>query len=114
MLNTLFYPGTQLHDMGVIVQHGRIAAAGCQFPLAESEDVDPSLGSRHRASLGLAQETDAVIIVVSEETGRISVACEGQLYVGLDADALRELLRATLAPKRRSWLFRPLWRRGAA
>ena len=114
LLNTLFYPGTQLHDMGVIVQHGRVAAAGCQFPLAESEDVDPSLGSRHRAALGLAQETDAVIIVVSEETGRISVACEGQLYVGLDADALRELLRATLAPKRRSWLARPLWRRGAA
>ena len=102
LLNTLFYPGTQLHDMGVIIQGGRIAAAGCQFPLAESEDVDASLGSRHRAALGLAQETDAVIIVVSEETGRISVACENQLYVGLDADALRELLRATLAPGRKA------------
>jgi len=101
LLNTLFYPGTQLHDMGVIVQHGRIAAAGCQFPLAESDEVDPSLGSRHRAALGLAQETDAVIIVVSEETGRISVACEGQLYVGLDRDAMRELLRAMLVQKRR-------------
>ncbi len=64
--------------------------------------MDASLGSRHRAALGLAQETDAVIIVVSEETGRISVACENQLYVGLDADALRELLRATLAPGRKA------------
>ena len=69
-------------------------------------DVDPSLGSRHRAALGLAQETDAVITVVSEETGRISVACEGQLYLGLDGDALRELLRATLAPKRRGRMGR--------
>jgi len=111
LLNTLFYPGTQLHDMGVIVQHGRIAAAGCQFPLAESEDVDPSMGSRHRAALGLAQETDAVIIVVSEETGRISVACEGQLYIGLEPDALLELLRSTLSPKRQGWLWR-LLRRG--
>jgi len=112
MLNTIFYPGTQLHDMGVIVQHGRIAAAGCQFPLAESEDVDPSLGSRHRAALGLAQETDAVIVVVSEETGRMSVACEGQLYVGLDADALRELLTATLMPKGRGWVARVLGWKG--
>jgi len=107
LLNTLFYPDTQLHDMGVIIQGGRVSAAGCQFPLAESEDVDASLGSRHRAALGLAQETDAVVIVVSEETGRISVACEGQLSIGLGADALREVLRATLAPKRRRWL--PGW-----
>jgi len=111
LLNSLFYPGTPLHDMGVVVQSGRIAAASCQFPLAESEEVDTSLGSRHRAALGLARETDAVILVVSEETGRISVACEGQLVVGLDADALRELLRANLAPPRRSWVRR--WR-GAA
>lgn len=107
LLNTIFLHGTPLHDMGVIVQQGRIAAAGCQFPLAESEDVDASLGSRHRAALGLAQETDAVVIVVSEETGRISIATEGQLHIGLDADNLRELLRAMLIPKRRRWL--PGW-----
>ena len=106
LLNTIFFPGSRLHDMGVIIQAGRIAAAGCQFPLAESEEVDASLGSRHRAALGLAKETDAVIIVVSEETGRISIASEGQLYVGLDADALRELLRANLAPRRRRWFAR--------
>ncbi len=100
LLNTIFYHGTPLHDMGLIIQQGRVAAAGCQFPLAESEDVDASLGSRHRAALGLAQESDAVIIVVSEETGRISIAADGQLHIGLDADSLRELLRAMLMPKR--------------
>jgi diadenylate cyclase len=113
LLNALFFPNSPLHDMGVIVQSGRIAAAGCQFPLAESEDMDVSFGSRHRAALGLAQETDAVVVVVSEETGRVSVACEGQMHVGLEIDALRELLLATLAPAGRKsrWSF-PLARRG--
>ncbi len=106
LLNTIFFHGTPLHDMGVIIQHGRVAAAGCQFPLAESEDVDASFGSRHRAALGLAQDTDAVVIVVSEETGRISIASEGQLHIGLDTDGLRELLRAMLLPKQRKWLVR--------
>ena len=96
LLNTIFYPGSALHDMGVIVRDGRIAAAGCQFPLAESEDVDASLGSRHRAALGLSQETDAAVIVVSEETGRISLACEGQLYLGLDLEGLRGILMSLL------------------
>ena len=100
LLNTLFYPGGALHDMGVIICEGRIAAAGCQFPLAESEDVDSSLGSRHRAALGLAQETDAAILVVSEETGRVSLASDGQLYLGMDLDALRRILTTLLAPKR--------------
>ncbi len=101
VLNTIFYPGSSLHDMGVIVSDGRLATAGCQFPLAESEDVDPSLGSRHRAALGLAQESDAVVLVVSEETGRVSLACEGQLYLGLDPAALKEMLIGLLAPSRR-------------
>ena len=99
LLNTIFYPGSALHDMGVIICNGRIVAAGCQFPLAESEDVDASLGSRHRAALGLAQETDAAIMVISEETGRISLASEGQLYLGLDLEGLREMLLSLLAPK---------------
>lgn len=99
LLNTIFYPGSALHDMGVVIQDGRIAAAGCQFPLAESEDVDPSLGSRHRAALGLAQDSDAVVLVVSEETGRISLACEGQLYLGLPPDSLRDMLLGLIAPR---------------
>ena len=98
LLNTIFYPGTALHDMGVIVREGRIAAAGCQFPLAESEEVDPSLGSRHRAALGLTKDSDAAVIVVSEETGRIWLALEGQLYVGLELENLRGMLVSLLAP----------------
>ncbi len=100
LLNTIFYPGSALHDMGVIISDGRVAAAGCQFPLAESEDVDPSMGSRHRAALGLAQESDAVVLLVSEETGRLSLACEGQLYIGLELSSFRELLFNLLATKR--------------
>lgn len=103
LLNTIFHPGTQLHDMGVVVQNGRIAAAACQFPLAESEEVDITFGSRHRAALGLAKETDAIILVVSEQTGRISVAMEGQISVGLDGESLRELLRAALTTEKESW-----------
>ena len=99
LLNPIFYPGSALHDMGVVIREGRIAAAGCQFPLAESGEVDPSLGSRHRAALGLAQDSDALVLVVSEETGRVSVACEGQLYIGLEADSLREMLLGLLAPR---------------
>ncbi len=98
LLNTIFYPGTNLHDMGVIISDGRIAAAGCQFPLAESEDEDRSLGSRHRAALGLAQETDALVVVVSEENGRVSLAYEGQLYIGLEQENLREMLLGLLLP----------------
>lgn len=100
LLNTIFYPGSPLHDMGVIIREGRIASAGVQFPLAESEEVDASLGSRHRAALGLSKECDAVVLVVSEETGRVSLACEGQLYIGLELKNLREMLLAMLAPRR--------------
>lgn len=99
LVNTIFYPGTALHDMGVIIHGGNIAAAGCQFPMAESEEVDPSLGSRHRAALGLAKDSDAVVLVISEETGRIGLAYEGQLFIGLEQKNLRELLMGLLAPK---------------
>lgn len=99
LLNSIFYPGSALHDLGVIISDQRVAAAGCQFPLAESEDVDPSLGSRHRAALGVAQESDAVVLLVSEETGRISLGCEGQLYIGLEIESLREMLFSLLATK---------------
>lgn len=99
LLNTIFYPGSPLHDMGVVIRNARIAAAGCQFPLAESEDLDPTLGSRHRAALGLSQDSDAVVLVVSEETGRVSVAVEGQLYLGLELEGLREMLVGLLTPQ---------------
>jgi diadenylate cyclase len=102
LLETIFWPGTALHDLGVIVHQERIVAAGCQFPLAESGDVDRSLGSRHRAALGMCQEVDAVVIVVSEETGTISVAANGRLRRALTIEALRASLvkELTVQPSR--------------
>ena len=98
LLNTIFFPGSALHDMGVIVRDGKIAAAGCQFPLAEADEVDPTLGSRHRAALGFSKESDAAVIVVSEETGRIALALDGQLYLGLELENLRGMLISLLGP----------------
>jgi diadenylate cyclase len=96
LLNTIFFPNTELHDLGVVVSQGRIAYAGVQFPLAESGELERELGSRHRAAVGLSQESDAVVVVVSEETGDISVAERGQLYRKLSPDALRQMLSKLL------------------
>ncbi|UCG17156.1 MAG: diadenylate cyclase CdaA [Phycisphaerales bacterium] len=98
LLSAIYWPGSVLHDMGVIIRKGRIVAASCQFPLADSGDVDRSLGSRHRAAIGMSHESDALVIVVSEETGTISVAEHGRLRRSLTVDALRQILRTGLAP----------------
>lgn len=93
LLNTLFWPGSALHDMGVVIQRDRVLAAGVQFPLAEGEMfAGTDLGSRHRAAVGLSQETDALVVVVSEETGTISLAERGRLHRPLTIDSLRTLL----------------------
>jgi diadenylate cyclase len=118
LLNTLFYPGSPLHDLGVVITNGRIAYAAVQFPLAEAGDLaERELGSRHRAAVGMSQESDAVLLVVSEETGDISVAEKGQLYRKLNEESLRDLLgeflgiseavpeRARLIPL--PWIFGP-------
>jgi diadenylate cyclase len=96
LLETIFWPGSALHDLGVMISQDRIRAAGCQFPLAESDEVERSLGSRHRAAIGMSEETDSFVIVVSEETGTISVALRGRLRRGLTPAGLRELLGAHL------------------
>lgn len=97
LLTTIFWPGSSLHDMGVIISQGRVAAAAVQFPLTESDDeLDPSMGSRHRAALGLSQESDAIVVVVSEETGIISIAEQGRLERSLTPDSLRQLLKIKL------------------
>jgi diadenylate cyclase len=96
LLNTIFYPNSALHDLGVIVSGGRVMWANVQFPLAEVGDVDQGLGSRHRAAVGLTQETDAVVVVVSEQTGDISIAERGQLTRKITTDRLRELLHELL------------------
>ena len=94
LLNTIFWPGSALHDMGVVIQGDKIVAAGVQFPLADGGNFESELGSRHRAAVGLSQEADCLIIVVSEETGTISIAERGNLKRGLTIDTLRsELVR---------------------
>lgn len=96
LIRTIFHRDTVLHDGAVIVRGNRIAAAGCILPLTESE-VSRALGTRHRAALGLSEESDAVTIVVSEETGQISLGVDGKLKQGLTPDALRkELVRLCL------------------
>jgi diadenylate cyclase len=92
LLASIFYPHAPLHDGGVIVQGDRIVAAGCLFPLSERGSISKSLGTRHRAAVGLTEETDAVVVVVSEETGTISVSYRGRLSQDLDADRLRRFL----------------------
>jgi diadenylate cyclase len=97
LLETIFWPGSALHDLGVMVSEDRVRAAGCQFPLADSDGVDRALGSRHRAAIGMSDETDAVVIVVSEETGTISVAFHGRLRRNVTPDGLRDILVKQLA-----------------
>src|SRR5262249_2291879 len=96
LLETIFFPNTPLHDLGVVISGGKIAYAGVQFPLAEEGTLERELGSRHRAAVGLSNESDAVIIVVSEETGDISIAERGVLVRKLTPDALRGLLAELL------------------
>lgn len=97
LLQTIFWPGSALHDMAVIVTGDRISAAGVQLPLADSELVPPELGSRHRAAIGLSQESDALVLVVSEETGTISIAERGKLERGLTIDQMRPRLMKGMA-----------------
>src|SRR5881394_3014035 len=79
LLESLFYPGSALHDGAVIVQHDRVAAAGCLLPLTDDTSLSKSMGTRHRAAIGISEETDAIALVVSEETGRLSIAVKGKL-----------------------------------
>ncbi|MCX5648868.1 MAG: diadenylate cyclase CdaA [Planctomycetota bacterium] len=96
LLTTIFWPGSPLHDMGVVIRGGRIAAAGCEFPLSHQAILDPHLGTRHRAAVGLTEESDAVVIVISEETGQISLAEGGRLQQDLTPEELRERLKEFL------------------
>jgi diadenylate cyclase len=100
LLGTIFHVGSPLHDGAVIVQGDRIAAAACFLPLSVNPRVSRDLGTRHRAALGLTEENDAVALVVSEETGAISLAIGGYLERDLSADALRIRLRSLLGVRR--------------
>jgi diadenylate cyclase len=92
MLETIFFPNNAIHDGGVIMIGDRIAFAACIFPLTQRQDLAKSLGTRHRAAIGLTEETDAVVVVVSEETGGISYAYKGHLVRNVTAEELRAFL----------------------
>ncbi len=104
LLSTIFFPGSDLHDGAVVVQKERVAAAGCLFPLSDNPNLGNVLGTRHRAAVGITEETDAIVVgiteetdaivvVVSEETGTVSFAHGGRLQRSLDVQQLRGLLR---------------------
>ena len=96
LIASIFFPHTPLHDGGLIISGSRMAAAGCVFPLSQNMDLHRQIGTRHRAAAGLSEETDAVVVIVSEETGTISVCYRGRLSRGHDEDRLRRFLTALL------------------
>ena len=106
MLQTIFTPGTPLHDGAVIIVGTEIRAAGAILPLTQFAVTDKTLGTRHRAAIGLSEETDALVIVVSEETAKISIALRGRLERDVDDARLREILGGTL-PERATALAPP-------
>jgi diadenylate cyclase len=106
LLVTIFHPGSPLHDGAVILQENRVAAAACFLPLTVNPRVSRELGTRHRAAIGLTEENDAVAVVVSEETGQISLALDGRIERNLTPDALRQRMRS-LVTLRRSSGWRP-------
>jgi len=110
LMVSIFHSQSPLHDGAVIVRNNQIAAAACYLPLTRSAKVSRSYGTRHRAALGLTEKTDAVVIVVSEETGRISVAINGRFTRGLDSTTLKRVLQTLFTQEkipRTYWLFGP-------
>src|SRR6186713_2490595 len=102
LLVTIFNPGSPLHDGAVILQEGRVAAAACFLPLTVNPRLSRELGTRHRAAIGLTEESDAAAVVVSEETGKISISLDGQIERGLTPDDLRARLRTLIQQRRGS------------
>jgi diadenylate cyclase len=99
MLCSIFYKGTALHDGAVIIREGRIDSAACVLPMTSRVDIDAELGTRHRAAIGTTEVSDAIVIVVSEETGNISLSIEGELERGFTYSTLRTKLEDILVPK---------------
>ncbi len=100
LLVNIFTPNTPLHDGAVIISENKISAAACMLPLAADGDIARELGTRHRAAIGMSKESDAIIVVVSEETGRISVAKEGTLIADVKEEALKKILISNIITKR--------------
>ncbi len=100
LLVNLFTPKTPLHDGAIIISNNKIEAAACILPLANDADIAKELGTRHRAGLGISKETDAIAVIVSEETGKISIAKDGNLIVDVKEEALRNILIKNIITKR--------------
>ena len=98
LLQTIFIPGTPLHDGGVVIRGERIAASSCLFPLSDNPSVGKTVGTRHRAALGLSEHTDAVVVLVSEETGEVSIAFEGRFIIAPNEEHFAKQLKQILAP----------------
>ena len=96
MLEAIFFPNNAIHDGGVIIKGDRIAYAACIFPLSQRTDLNKSLGTRHRAAIGLTEETDALVVVVSEENGMISHAYKGQMVRGVTIEELRAFMTSVI------------------
>ena len=92
LLVNIFEPNTPLHDGAVVISDNKIAAASCMLPLADDKDIARELGTRHRAAIGVSKESDAIVVVVSEETGRMSIAKEGTLIADVREDVLKKIL----------------------
>ncbi len=101
LLTSIFQPSSPMHDGAVVIQEGRISSAGCILPLTLRTDLPEGLGTRHRAAIGITEETDALVVVVSEETANISVVLSGEMLRGLDAPRLRVILRDILGGERK-------------
>ena len=111
LLLSIFYPKSPLHDGGVIIVGDRIASCGSLFPLTQNVNISKTLGTRHRAAIGLTEETDAVSLVVSEETGGISVSVYGKLTRDLDGEGLRRVLKSLFKSKgSERFSFLGIWR----
>ena len=100
LLVNIFSPNTPLHDGAVVVSENKIAAAACMLPLASDKDIAKELGTRHRAAIGISKESDAIAIVVSEETGKISIAKDGTLIADLKEEAIKKILIKNIVSKR--------------
>ena len=99
LLKNIFFVKAPMHDGAVIVRHGRVLGAGCMLPLSKNVNLSRDLGMRHRAGIGMSENSDAVVVIVSEETGSISVAVGGMLKRHLMAETLENLLRNELLPR---------------
>ncbi len=111
LLGTIFYVGTPLHDGAVVIRDGRIEAAGCFLPLSDNLEIGKDMGTRHRAALGMSENSDAVVVVVSEETGIISLAKNGVLIRRLDRQNLFSLLEGDIVPPEQEKKKQPFWRK---